>query len=140
MPRNLRLTCLVLTVLCVGTQADTQTRDPAAERGRALFNRCYACHTAYGNERGEHGLSLWRVVGRRAASVRGFDYSAAMRAKGREGLVWTEAELDRFLVNPANVVPGTSMPFGGMTDPRERAAIIAFLRLSEAASPPAGRR
>lgn len=139
MPRNLRwLTFLALAALG-DAETYAQARDPAVERGRVLFNRCYACHTAYGNERGEHGLSLWRIVDRRAASVRGFEYSPAMRGKGRDGLVWTEAELDRFLANPAAVVPGTSMPFPGLADPRERADLIAFLRGAERISPRAGR-
>jgi cytochrome c len=106
-----------------------------AERGRAIFNRCYACHTAYRSERGEHGLSLWRVIGRRAAAVRGFDYSPAMRRLARAGFVWTEAALDRFLSDPAATVPGTSMPFGGLRDARERADLIAFLKRAEIAPP-----
>ncbi len=111
------------------------SQDAAADRGRALFNHCYACHTAYGTERGEHGLSLWRVVGRRAGAVRGFDYSPAMRAQGRAGLVWTEAALDRFLADPATAVPGTSMPFAGVRDSSERADLINFLKRAERAPP-----
>lgn len=115
--------------------AFSQSHDASVERGRAVFKRCYACHTAYGNERGEHGLSLWRVVGRRAGAMRGFDYSPAMRAQGRAGLAWTAAALDRFLADPAAAVPGTSMPFAGLSDPRERADLIAFLRRAEQAPP-----
>lgn len=104
-----------------------------------MFKRCYACHTAHASKRGEYGLSLWRVVGRRAASVRGFDYSPALRAEGRSGLVWTGPVLDRFLADPAAMIPGTSGPLPGMKEPRERADLIAFLRRAET-SPPRRRR
>lgn len=140
MPRNLRRLMAPVALALLAQTVAAQARDPAVERGRALFNRCYACHTAYGKERGEHGLSLWRVVGRRAGSVRAFDYSPAMRAKGRDGFVWSEAALDRFLADPAAEVPGTSMPFSGLGDPRERADLIAFLRRAEHAPPAAARR
>ena len=111
--------------------------DPGAvERGRELFRNCYACHTVYRSERGGHGLSLWRVVGRKAGAVRGYDYSPAMRAQGRAGLVWTEAALDLFLAQPTTAVPGTSMPFPGLPDARDRADLIAFLKRAEAAPRP----
>jgi len=139
MPKNRRrLTLFSLALLScepLAGVAGAQARDPVVERGRVLFNRCYACHTAYGNELAGHGLSLWRILGRRAGSVRGFDYSPAMRARGREGLVWREAELDRFLTDPLAMVPGTSMPFPGISDSRERAALIAFLRQAERTAP-----
>lgn len=128
-----RLALLAVWLGC----APAAMADPGEiERGREAFRQCYACHTAYRSERGEHGLSLWRVVGRRAAAVRGYDYSPALRAQGRAGLVWTEAELDRFLADPRAAVPGTAMPFPGIKDPRERADLISFLRRAEAAPPP----
>jgi cytochrome c len=105
------------------------------ERGRELFKRCYACHTAYRSEIGEYGLSLWGVVGRRAGAVRKFDYSPEMRAQGRAGLVWTEAALDRFLADPLAMIPGTTMPFPGLKDARDRADLIAFLKRAERAPP-----
>jgi cytochrome c len=54
-----------------------------------------------------------------------FAYSPAMRAAG---LVWNERTLDRFLAAPTKVVPGTSMGYAGIEDPRERADLIAWLR------------
>jgi cytochrome c len=98
--------------------------DPA--RGREAFKRCYACHTATAAEaRRGHGLSLFGVVGRKAASVRGYDYSPALR--GRADLIWDEAAIDRFIADPAKAVPGTAMTFA-LADPRERADVIAYLK------------
>jgi cytochrome c len=45
----------------------------------------------------------------------------------RSKLVWTAATLDRFLASPAAVVPGTSMGYDGVKDPKERADLLAYL-------------
>ena len=98
--------------------------DPA--RGREVFKNCYACHTATAAEaRGGHGLSLFGVVGRKAAAVRGYDYSPALRA--RTGLVWDEAAIDRFIADPGKAVPGTAMTFK-LDGAAERADVIAYLK------------
>jgi cytochrome c len=57
--------------------------------------------------------------------VEGFEYSPAMK---RSGLVWNEATLDRFLADPLKAVPGTTMTYAGIPDPRERADLIAYLK------------
>jgi hypothetical protein len=46
-----------------------------------------------------------------------------------------EAALDRFLADPLAVIPGTSMQFPDLKDPRERALLIAFLKRAEIAPP-----
>jgi cytochrome c len=54
-----------------------------------------------------------------------FAYSAALRdANGH----WDDATLDAWLRNPQALVPGTYMQFGGISDPLDRADIIAYLR------------
>jgi cytochrome c len=42
--------------------------------------------------------------------------------------VWDEEELDRFMANPEQLVPGNNMkPFSGLASPQDRAKVIAFL-------------
>jgi len=50
-------------------------------------------------------LNLYGVVGRKAASVAGFDYSRDLR---KSGIVWDEAIIDRFITAPKNcsLAPG----------------------------------
>ena len=74
------------------------------------------------------GPSLYRIVGRRAASVAGFSYSPALRGKGEAGLVWTEDELDQFLLEPERAIPGNQMGFFGLPDACDRADLIAYLK------------
>ena len=78
------------------------------------------CHIAGG---GGQGPSLTGVVGRPAGSAPGFAYTPALKASG---LTWTPANLDRFLVNPAALVPGTAMVVR-INDAAQRAALIRFL-------------
>jgi cytochrome c len=67
------------------------------------------------------------------ASHPGFDYSAAMKAKGGN---WTYAELFAFLRQPAAFVPGTKMSFAGLPRAQERLNVIAFLRMQADAPAP----
>jgi cytochrome c len=53
----------------------------------------------------------------------------------RSGIVWTEKNLDRFLADPLKTVPGTTMTYSGVSDPRERAALIAYLRTNPCPKP-----
>jgi cytochrome c len=42
--------------------------------------------------------------------------------------VWDEKTLDAFLDEPQKVVPGTTMPFSGIANAKERADLIAYLK------------
>jgi cytochrome c len=100
-----------------------------AEAGQRLFNQCRACHTA--NEGGRNGVgpNLYRVFNRPAGSIENFRYSAPMRAKAGEGLVWNEANLRAYLADPKAVVPAGSMSFPGFKDNAQNISdVIAYLR------------
>ena len=94
--------------------------DPRA--GEAIYGRCLACHALAYDRTGPRHCGLF---GRRAGTVDGFVYSEAMK---RSNVVWTDKTLDRFLGNPMGTVPGTTMGYAGVTDPKERADLIAWLR------------
>ncbi len=93
--------------------------------GKQVFAaRCGLCHSA-GPGEGEAGQGppLAGVVGRKAASAAGFGYTDALKASK---LVWTPANLDRFLAGPSRLVPGTAMPIA-VGDAKTRADLIAYL-------------
>lgn len=95
---------------------------PNAARGEAIYARCAACHALAFNRVGPRHCGLF---GRKAGSVPGFDYSAAMK---NARIVWNAQSLDRFLASPLTMVPGTSMTYDGVPDAAERADLIAYLR------------
>ena len=110
-----------------------------AARGERVFQRCFACHSVDPNEQAKlQGPSLYRIMGRPAAAVPGFEYSDAMRRKGAAGLVWDRATLDRYIADPEGLVPGTAMSAPPPRDEQERADLLAYLGRSIALS--GGRR
>lgn len=90
-------------------------------RGAAIYERCVACHSLTRHRTGPRHCGL---LGRRAGGLPDFAYSKAMR---ESGLVWSRESLDTFLAAPLAVVPGTRMGYAGISDPQDRADIIAFL-------------
>jgi cytochrome c len=96
---------------------------PPAPAGQAIFEqRCSACHSVERDEN-DVGPSLAGVVGRKAGSLAGFDYSPALKASGK---VWTRAQLDQFLAAPQKMMPGTRMSIS-VSAADQRQAIIAYL-------------
>ncbi len=95
------------------------------EKGETSAKKCIACHTFEKGGPNRVGPNLWGIVGRKRASHEGFNYSAAMKAKGGE---WTFEELAKFLAGPGGYIPGTSMTFVGLPRGTERADVIDYLR------------
>lgn len=97
-------------------------REVQSADGARVVLSCVACHDLRGANK--VGPRLGGVLGRRAGSVSGFEYSAAMRASG---LVWDEQTLVRFLVAPEKMVPGTNMSLSGMAEEDAR-AVVEYLK------------
>ena len=94
------------------------------------YKWCRFCHTT--EQGGKHlvGPNLYAIFGQRAGTVPNFTYSTAMAQAGRDGLVWNDETLDKFLASPSGFVSGTSMIIssGPVRTPAERAAIINILK------------
>ena len=95
--------------------------------GERLFRQCYACHAMEPGANTPAGPTLHRIVGSAVAAEAGFNYSPALRRFARQQPLWTPDLLDRFLADPAAVVPGTEMGYPGLDDPAQRRALIAWL-------------
>jgi cytochrome c2 len=94
-----------------------------AANGAKLFAQCKICHSVDADKNGL-GPSLHGVVGRKAATLAGFNYSPAMKGSG---LTWSDAELNDYLRAPMKAVPGTKMAFAGIANDKNRADVIAYL-------------
>ena len=70
------------------------------------------------------GPSLFGVVGREAGSAPGFKYSAANKGSG---VMWDEANLEKYLPNPRAFIAGTTMTYAGLKNDAQRADLIAYL-------------
>ena len=93
--------------------------------GKAVSAKCEACHDLSNAKTTKIGPPLFGVVDRPRASVAGFSYSGAMKAKGGN---WTYDELFKFLKSPGAYIPGTKMSFAGDSKTEDRINLIAFLR------------
>ncbi len=115
---------LALLVLVAAGAASAQD----LQRGRRVFTRCIACHSLEAARGPAPGPGLIGIVGRAAAAVPDFEYSPALVAAGRRGLVWTEDALDRFVADTEVFLPGTVMGFLRIPNAEDRRALIELLR------------
>lgn len=93
--------------------------------GKRVFLLCTACHSLKKGEDHKTGPSLYGIMGAKAAMKDGFVYSDALKASG---IVWDEAQLRKWIIDPATHVPGTSMAFIGIKDEKKQTALIEFLK------------
>lgn len=96
----------------------------SVDKGKATARQCQACHTFVKGGPNRVGPNLWNVVGNERGEGRGFNFSAAMKAKGGK---WTYEELDKFLAGPREYIPGTAMTFAGIKNDQQRADVIDYL-------------
>lgn len=108
-----------LTAAMLGCSASHAAGD--AGRGEQIYQACQDCHSLDANEVGPMHRG---VFGRKAGTVAGYPYSAALR---NSNIVWDDVTLDQWLTNPSKLVPGVKM-FFRLNKPRDRADVIEFLK------------
>ena len=115
-------TAIALSLASLALASSAHAAD--AKHGQQLFAVCQACHTVQKGGGNSIGPNLFGVAGRKAASVAGFSYSAALtHAK----ITWRNDKLKAWVTNPAKMVPGTRMTFAGFSDPAKADDIVAYL-------------
>ncbi len=122
---KLKIALATAAALLVAPSVAMAGGDAAA--GEKVFKKCKACHYV-DKEKNKVGPYLKGVVGRKAASVEKFKYSKAMKAKGEEGLVWTEENIAKYLKAPKKFIPKNKMAFAGLKKDEDIANVIAYLK------------
>jgi len=115
-----------LIVLATALLSAPAIADPA--QGEQVFQRCFSCHSVIAGEDKLRGPNLKTVIGRRAGTLPGFEYSPAMIAAGKnDNVVWTRDTLIKYLADPDDMVPGTAMQQPLQLTPEERRDVVDFL-------------
>jgi cytochrome c len=96
-----------------------------AAAGEKVFVKCKVCHQVGETAKNGVGPVLNGIVGRKAGSVAGYNYTPANRDSG---LTWDEAVLKEYLKNPRAKIPGTKMVFPGLPNDADIDNIIAYLK------------
>lgn len=117
----MKTTCYLFSVVTfLGSSLAYASGD--AMNGKQLYSsRCIACHSIDENLAGPAHRG---VVGRKAGSVTGFDYSSALK---KSKVIWNEKTIDQWLINPDKFIPGQKMGIS-VSDAKEREDLIAYLK------------
>lgn len=116
---RLAIAAIALSIAAAPAWAATDTA-----KGEKIFAKCKICHEATA-EKNKVGPYLKGVFGRKAGTVKGFTYSAAMKSAGFE---WSEDKLKAFIADPKKLVPNNKMTFTGLKKQEEIENLIAYLK------------
>ena len=95
-------------------------------KGEKVFAKCTSCHTI--NQGGPNGIgpNLYGTIGvPMGEGKNGYAFSSALSGHGGN---WTYENLDHWLTSPRSFAPGTKMSFAGLSNPQDRADVIAYLK------------
>ncbi len=117
---------LAISIAVIVGATPAWAQDP--NQGALVFNQCRACHAIGPGARNKAGPALNGIVGRKAASVPGFNYSKAMKEAAAKGLIWNEQSLSAYLESPDTFLPNGVMAFGGVKNEGDLKNLIAYLK------------
>ena len=115
---------LILAGMMVIASAGLALAQDAAAGQQAFMRWCLPCHDAGDGAKIKLGPPLNGIVGRKAGTWEGYNYSDATKDSG---ITWDEAVFKEYIENPLQKVPGTRMAFTGVKDPKERNDLWAYL-------------
>jgi cytochrome c len=96
-----------------------------AKKGEQDAKICATCHNFQKGQGPKIGPDLFDVVGRKIASVQGFNYSDSLKSVSGD---WSYEQLNKWISDPKAMASDTKMTFPGEKDPKKRADILAFLQ------------
>jgi cytochrome c len=123
----------------LATPFAAMAQDPAA--GEEVFRKCRACHQVGPNARNGVGPVQNGLIGRKAGTYEGYNYSELNKNAGAAGLVWTEENVIAYLADPqgflkkfltdngkADLAVGNTKMVFKLADEQERKDVVAYLK------------
>ena len=118
---SMRKAGLVLMAVLGSSPTALAAGDSSA--GQTVFaTHCVACHSTQPGKNGV-GPSLAGIVGSKSGSVPGYEFSPAVKDAN---ITWDDANLDKYLADPAGLIPGTRMLIN-LPSETDRQNVIAYL-------------
>src|SRR5246500_2361091 len=102
-PVKTLLICMIVAAARTSAAGTARAAGDAAA-GEKVFLKCRACHQIGEGAKDAVGPVLNGIVGRKAGTYPGYNYSDANK---NSGITWDEATLQKYLANPQGVVKGT---------------------------------
>jgi len=118
---------IFVALLAVVATGEARAQDAAA--GERVFGVCKMCHQIGEGAKNAVGPVLNGVIGRKAGSVAGYNYSDANK---NSGITWDEATFREYIKDPKAKVPGTKMIYAGLKDEQKTNDLVAFLKQFDA--------
>ncbi len=112
-----------VALLAVAGSGEVRAQDAAA--GEKVFGVCKACHQIGETAKNSVGPQLNGIIGRKAGTVEGYNYTAANKGSG---LTWDEATFREYIKDPKAKIPGTKMIYAGLKDEKRIDDLLAFLK------------
>lgn len=110
-------------VLVLSGTGLAQAQDAAA--GEKVYSQCRACHQIGPTAKNGVGPVHNGLIGRKAGTFPGYNYSAANK---NSGLTWDEATFRDYIRAPQAKIPGTKMVYPGLKNEQQITDLIAFLK------------
>ena len=118
---------VVVAAIAVAASGEVRAQDAAA--GEKVFGVCKACHQVGETAKNNVGPSLNGIIGRKAGSVEGYNYS---KANKESGITWDEATFREYIKDPKAKIPGTKMIYAGLKDEQRTNDLLAYLKQFDA--------
>jgi cytochrome c len=96
-----------------------------ATAGEKVFAVCKACHQIGETAKNAVGPVLNGIIGRKAGTYPGYNYSDANK---NSGLTWDEPTFREYIKDPKIKIPGTKMIYAGLKDEQKISDLLAYLK------------
>jgi cytochrome c len=115
----------IIVLLLAASPFRAMSEPRYAANGERMYRACAACHSLE-PDKNMTGPSLADVWNRKSGGLPSFPrYSAALKSAG---IIWNDDTLNEWIKDPQHFIPGNTMTFPGMKEPRQRADLLAYLK------------
>ena len=115
----------IIVLLLAASPFRAMSEPGNAANGERMYRACAACHSLE-PDKNMTGPSLADIWNRRSGRLPSFPrYSPALKSAG---IIWNDDTLNEWIKDPQHFIPGNTMTFPGMKEPRQRADLLAYLK------------